>query len=71
MTSFMISSSVMRFWYAAMGFSVECAWFFSAIFAKTSNVAPPYLWPYSMPTWANVPGMLSVPMRPSVPVTAP
>ena len=67
----MISSSVKRFEYAANGFKVLCAWFFSLILANSSNVAPPYLWPYSMPTWANVPGIASVPMRPSVGATAP
>ena len=71
MTSFMISSNVNRFWYAASGLSVECAWFFSLIFAKSSKLAPPYLWSYSMPIWANTPGIASVPMRPSTGVTAP
>ena len=69
--SFLISSSVNRFWYAASGLSVEWEWFFSEIPANTSMSTPPYLWPYSMPTWANTPGMLSVPMRPSVAATAP
>ena len=41
MTSFMISSSVMRFVYAASGFSVEWAWFFSLILAKSSKLVPP------------------------------
>ncbi len=67
----MISSSVKRFEYAANGLSVEWAWFFSEILANSSKSAPPYLWPYSMPTWANTPGIVSVPMRPSVDVTAP
>jgi hypothetical protein len=67
----MISSSVNRLEYAASGFSVLCAWFFSLILANSSKSAPPYLWPYSMPIWANVPGMASVPMRPSVGATAP
>ena len=57
----MISSSVNRFEYAASGFSVLCAWFFSLILANSSKSAPPYLWPYSMPIWAKVPGIASVP----------
>ena len=69
--SFMISSSVNRFEYAASGFSVEWAWFFSLILANSSKLVPPYLWPYSMPTWANTPGIASVPIRPSVVATAP
>ena len=40
-TSFMISSSVNRFWYAASGLSVECAWFFSEILANSSKSTPP------------------------------
>ena len=48
-----------------------CAWFFSEILANSSKLVPPYLCPYSMPTCANTPGMLSVPIRPSVLVTAP
>jgi hypothetical protein len=48
--SFMISSRVKRFWYAAIGLRVEWAWFFSAILAKSSNDTPPYLCPYSIPT---------------------
>ncbi len=71
MTSFMISSRVKRFWYAASGFSVEWAWFFSEIRANSSKLVPPYLWPYSMPTWANTPGMIPVPIRPSVLPSAP
>ena len=39
--------------------------------ANSSKSAPPYLWPYSMPTWANTPGIASVPIRPSVGATAP
>ena len=34
----MISSSVNRFWYAASGFSVECAWFFSEILREQLEV---------------------------------
>jgi hypothetical protein len=71
MTSFMISSTLIRFWYAAFGFSVECAWFFSLMRANSSKLVPPYLWPYSMPTCANTPGIVSVPMRPSTGATAP
>ena len=67
----MISSRLNRLVYAASGFSVECAWFFSAIFANSSKLVPPYLWPYSMPTWANTPGMVSVPTLPSSEVTSP
>src|SRR4026208_1598754 len=55
MMSFLISSSDIFFVYAASGFSVECAWFFSLMRAKRSKLAPPYLWPYSMPTCANTP----------------
>ena len=50
---------------------MECAWFFSLILAKSSKLVPPYLWPYSMPIWAKTPGMVWVPMRPSVGATAP
>ena len=50
---------------------MEWLWFFSLILANSSKDVPPYLWPYSMPIWANVPGMVSVPMRPSVVVTEP
>ncbi len=71
MMSPMISSSVNRFWYAASGFNVECAWFFSLMRANSSKLVPPYLWPYSMPICANTPGMVSVPMRPSTGATAP
>src|SRR4026207_2088966 len=67
----MISSSVNFFWYAASGLSVGWAWFFSEIWANSSKLVPPYLWPYSMPIWANVPGMVAVPMRPSIGATAP
>ena len=55
----------------ASGLSTEWAWFFSLIFAKVSKLTSPYLWPYSMPTCAKVPGIASVPMRPSVGATAP
>ena len=51
--------------------SVEWAWFFSLILANSSKLVPPYWWPYSMPIWANTPGMVSVPMRPSTGATAP
>ena len=71
MTSFMISSSVNRFEYAASGLSVECAWFFSEMRANSSKLVPPYLCPYSMPICANTPGIVSVPMRPSTVATAP
>src|SRR4029078_4050884 len=53
------------------GLSVEWAWFFSLILANSSKSTPPYLWPYSMPICANTPGIVSVPMRPSTPATAP
>src|SRR6056297_732476 len=39
--------------------------------ANSSKSAPPYLCPYSIPTWAKTPGMVSVPIRPSVVATAP
>ena len=71
MTSFMISSSDIFLVYAASGLRVECEWFFSEILAKSSKLVPPYLWPYSIPTCAKTPGMVSVPMRPSTPATAP
>ena len=48
--SFMISSRVNRFEYAASGLRVEWAWFFSLILANSSKLVPPYLCPYSMPT---------------------
>ena len=67
----MMSSRLIFFEYAASGFSVECEWFFSEIRANSSKLVPPYLWPYSMPTSANTPGMVSVPMRPSTAATAP
>jgi hypothetical protein len=51
--------------------SVEWAWFFSLMRAKSSKLVPPYLCPYSMPTCAKTPGMVSVPTRPSSEVTAP
>ncbi len=51
--------------------SVEWAWFFSLIRANSSKLVPPYRWPYSMPIWAKTPGIVSVPMRPSVGATAP
>jgi hypothetical protein len=70
-TSFMICSSDIALLYAASGLSVEWLWFFSLIRANSSKSTPPYLWPYSMPTWANVPGIASVPTRPSVGATAP
>ena len=67
----MICSVDIAFVYAASGLSVECPWFFSLIWANNSKLVPPYLWPYSMPTWANTPGMVLVPIRPSVVATAP
>ena len=67
----MISSSVKAFWYAAFGLSVEWAWFFWEILAKVSKLTSPYFVPYSMPIWANTPGMVLVPMRPSTAATAP
>ena len=42
----------------ASGLSVEWAWFFSLIWANSSKLVPPYLWPYSIPIWANTPGMV-------------
>jgi hypothetical protein len=45
MTWFMICSTVNRVWYAASGFSVEWAWFFSAIRANDSKLVPPYRCP--------------------------
>ena len=71
MTSFMISSKVIFLEYAARGFSVECAWFFSLMRANNSKLVPPCLWPYSIPIWANTPGIVSVPMRPSSGATVP
>ncbi len=61
----------MSFWMAASGLSVEFLWFFSEIRAKSSKLVPPYLWPYSIPTWANTPGIMSVPILPSRPETEP
>ena len=52
MTSFMICSRLIALLYAASGFNVEWAWFFSLIFANNSKSAPPYLWPYSIPICA-------------------
>ena len=34
-------------------------WFFSEILARSSK-AVPYLWPYSIPTWAKTAGMILV-----------
>ena len=59
MTSFMISSADIFFWYAASGFSVECEWFFSLMRANSSNGASPYWcsYRYCMPICANTPGI--------------
>src|SRR4051812_20195905 len=67
----MICSRLIDLLYAASGLSVEWLWFFSLIFANSSNEVPPYLWPYSMPIWAKTPGIVSVPIRPSTGATAP
>ena len=53
------------------GIERRCAWFFSEMRANSSKLVPPYLCPYSIPTCANTPGIVSVPTRPSTAATAP
>ncbi len=67
----MTSSSENCFWYCASGLSVEWAWFFSATLANCSKPTPSCSLAYSMPAWANTPGMSVVPTRPSTLITEP
>jgi len=65
------SSRLKAFLVLANGFKVEWAWFFSATLANCSNPTPSWCEAYSIPAWANTPGMSWVPSTPSTGITVP